>query len=607
MRNSILKQAAVILLTSVSLPALAQDQSEALRAAYEQYAAARIAMSQAEAGSPEAAAQADAAINAQTTLTALCTDLGAPDMAACFDQFLPPEIRVPNDLDAIAPVATPKAEEPAPAEKPAEVPAQTPAEVPVEKPLEQPAQQPAEQPAAPPPEAPAPQQAPEIPADAAAQPAPAAAPAPTPAEKPAAIDETTKKKLKVPAATQPEAVVEPKADAQPAEDMAGKDVKPEEVAPLLDSAKEETAPEAPVANETPEQKKKRLDRTKDRQNAQPVAQEPAAPAPKSDAEAQAKVEPQKFEAVEAEKGTVVEDQQKTRRQRAANAPEAAQQVQQDQNGLRIVFQFGDQLLVENQDSTRLTGKNGERTIEDLRRGRTRETITRQNGSKVVTIYNRNGDILRRSRFTPEGREIVMVSVSEDRESDLLEWRDPGRDLPPLRLSIPARDYVMDADQADERQVIDFLDQPPVESVRRLYSIDEVKRSARIRDSVRRLEIGGLTFNTGKATISPDQVGALTNTAKAMLRMLDDNPAETFLIEGHTDAVGSDISNLDLSDRRAETIAIVLSDVYDIPPENLTTQGYGERYLKVRTEDAERLNRRVTVRRITPLVAPVANR
>ena len=161
--------------------------------------------------------------------------------------------------------------------------------------------------------------------------------------------------------------------------------------------------------------------------------------------------------------------------------------------------------------------------------------------------------------------------------------------------------MLDASFADEEEVETFFRQPPVEQVARLYSIDEVKRSARVRDSVRKLEVGGLTFDTGEATIGRDQVGALSNVANAMLSLLDQNPSETFLIEGHTDAVGSDISNLQLSDLRAATVARILTDFYDVPPENLATQGYGERYLKIRTEGAERENRRATIRRITPLI------
>ncbi len=99
----------------------------------------------------------------------------------------------------------------------------------------------------------------------------------------------------------------------------------------------------------------------------------------------------------------------------------------------------------------------------------------------------------------------------------------------------------------------------------------------------------------------DQIGALRDVARAMLDLLAKNPAETFLIEGHADAVGSEVSNLELSDRRAATVAQILTEFYKVPPENLTTQGYGENYLKVRTELAERLNRRVAVRRITPLI------
>jgi outer membrane protein OmpA-like peptidoglycan-associated protein len=67
-------------------------------------------------------------------------------------------------------------------------------------------------------------------------------------------------------------------------------------------------------------------------------------------------------------------------------------------------------------------------------------------------------------------------------------------------------------------------------------------------------------------------------------------------------VGEPTANLILSDRRAEAIAVALSSNFDVSPENLVTQGYGEQYLKVPTEEAERENRRVTVRRITPLVA-----
>jgi hypothetical protein len=43
------------------------------------------------------------------------------------------------------------------------------------------------------------------------------------------------------------------------------------------------------------------------------------------------------------------------------------------------------------------------------------------------------------------------------------------------------------------------------------------------------------------------------------------------------------------------------EYYLIPPENLVTAGLGERYLKIWTPYAEEENRRVSVRRITPLV------
>ena len=75
----------------------------------------------------------------------------------------------------------------------------------------------------------------------------------------------------------------------------------------------------------------------------------------------------------------------------------------------------------------------------------------------------------------------------------------------------------------------------------------------------------------------------------------------FLIEGHTDAVGNDVDNLSLSDRRAEAAAELLTQQFNVPAENLTSQGYGSQYLKEQTDGPSLINRRVTIRRITPLL------
>ena len=88
----------------------------------------------------------------------------------------------------------------------------------------------------------------------------------------------------------------------------------------------------------------------------------------------------------------------------------------------------------------------------------------------------------------------------------------------------------------------------------------------------------------------------------MNRILSRNPDEMFMIEGHTDAVGSEEDNLTLSDRRAELVALILTEEFGVPAENLTTQGYGEQFLKIPTDGPERLNRRTSARRITPLLA-----
>jgi len=116
-----------------------------------------------------------------------------------------------------------------------------------------------------------------------------------------------------------------------------------------------------------------------------------------------------------------------------------------------------------------------------------------------------------------------------------------------------------------------------------------------------INLRNITFATNSSAIQPSQAQELRQMGLLMRDLIADDPTELFLIEGYTDAIGAPGYNLLLSDRRAESVALALSEYFDVPPENMVIQGYGESFLKISTQDAERLNRRVAVRRITTLV------
>ncbi|NRP85879.1 Outer membrane porin F [Ensifer adhaerens] len=330
--------------------------------------------------------------------------------------------------------------------------------------------------------------------------------------------------------------------------------------------------------------------------------------PTSDAEAQRAApggQPQppiKMEAVTSEQGRRID-----RRPDFASPQGTAVQTIINQDN-RTIVNVDNNYVVRHDDTDRFV-RGGERpTYEQLPRDRYRETIDQPDGDRVITIRNRYGDIIQRSRIDASGREYVLFYSPElEQQPDHDNYfRDPGDDLPPMRLLIPLSQYIIDTASNRNADYYDFLREPPVEPVERIYSVNEVRYSARIRDKIRRIDLDTITFATGSADIPMSQASSLRGVADGISQIVKRDPTETFLIEGHTDAVGSAESNLILSDRRAESVANVLSDVYGIPAENLVTQGYGEQYLKVNTLGPSQENRRVTIRRITPLVRPVAS-
>lgn len=104
-------------------------------------------------------------------------------------------------------------------------------------------------------------------------------------------------------------------------------------------------------------------------------------------------------------------------------------------------------------------------------------------------------------------------------------------------------------------------------------------------------LGDVLFETGSADIKPGARESLRKLATYLQQQTD----RRVLIEGFTDSVGSDASNLTLSQRRADAVAAALAGM-GVSGNRIATKGYGESYpLADNMNSTNRaLNRRVEV-------------
>ncbi len=102
----------------------------------------------------------------------------------------------------------------------------------------------------------------------------------------------------------------------------------------------------------------------------------------------------------------------------------------------------------------------------------------------------------------------------------------------------------------------------------------------------------ITFDYNSADISPKSTSAVQALGKALTN--PDLKGSTFVLAGHTDAVGGEAYNQDLSERRADTIKRYLVDKFGITGADLVTVGYGKSKPKDPNAPMDPVNRRVQV-------------
>lgn len=276
--------------------------------------------------------------------------------------------------------------------------------------------------------------------------------------------------------------------------------------------------------------------------------------------------------------------------------------QQTQQGNSTLIREGDRTIVRQDNRTFIRHNEagrfavGARDVRVDRRGdQTYTMIRRPNDVTIINITDPDGRLIRRVRRDAQGRQVIIIDNSFARPRPTYFV-----DLPPPRIRIPRERYIVDAWDAPPDAIFGVFMAPPVERIERRYTVDEVRYSEPLRARMPRVDLD-VNFESGSWQLTPEQIDKLGVIADGLNRAISRNPREVFMIEGHTDATGNDEDNLSLSDRRAEAVAVALTEQFQVPAENLVTQGYGEQYLKDPTDGPSRVNRRVAVRRITPLI------
>ncbi|PRY95298.1 outer membrane protein OmpA-like peptidoglycan-associated protein [Hasllibacter halocynthiae] len=266
----------------------------------------------------------------------------------------------------------------------------------------------------------------------------------------------------------------------------------------------------------------------------------------------------------------------------------------ENTGDRVVLLQDGELVVLKDDDAVIRQPGTRISTQEYADGSTRTVATREDGSQVVTIRSATGQVLRRTRILADGTEVVLFDDTVDAPALTLT------EIERLRAAEAAANTRADLAEDEAAALRRALEAEAGLSDRR-FTLQQVRNVRAVRNLVPTIDLSDVNFALGSAAITSEEARDLADIGNEMAAAIARNPSEVFLIEGHTDATGGAALNLALSDRRAESVARALTEYFGVPPENMVVQGYGESNLLVPTLEAERANRRASVRRITPLL------
>jgi outer membrane protein OmpA-like peptidoglycan-associated protein len=126
---------------------------------------------------------------------------------------------------------------------------------------------------------------------------------------------------------------------------------------------------------------------------------------------------------------------------------------------------------------------------------------------------------------------------------------------------------------------------------RSLSLGEREEIAELASNKPKIDLD-IQFDYNSSEIRTSSMPAVQELGKALSNA--SLKGSTFVVAGHTDAIGTEAYNQDLSERRADTIKRYLTEKYGINGTDLVTVGYGKTKPKDPNAPMDPINRRVQV-------------
>src|SRR5262249_18686322 len=149
---------------------------------------------------------------------------------------------------------------------------------------------------------------------------------------------------------------------------------------------------------------------------------------------------------------------------------------------RVIVREGGRSFVHADENERFRRFGGDGKVEQ-RGQETLMIVRRPGGGEVVNVTDRNGQLIRRIRREPDGREVVIIDNRR---------RGPGfgtglavglaagvtagvlLNLSPPVITIPRERYIVEVDRAQPDLLYETLAAPPLMAIERPYTLDEIR-------------------------------------------------------------------------------------------------------------------------------------